>query len=350
MRMVRNILVIQTAFIGDVILTLPLLQTLKEFFAGARIDFVAVPKAAEVCMSHPAIDELIVYDKRGVDRGFAGLRKLAQLLRGKSYDLAVVPHRSIRSALLAFASGAPIRIGFNRSAGRFLLTKVVPYRKDLHEVDRNISLLEGIGIRDVGKVLPGVFPQESDRKRVDALLAEFRIKGRDRLVAIAPGTIWNTKRWPKEHFAALAGELAKDRFSVVLIGGPDDVELCSQIKDSSGAGAVYNTAGMLSLLQSAELIRRCAVLISNDSAPMHLGVAVRTPVVALFGATVPEFGFAPIGDRDVVVETRGLRCRPCSSHGGDRCPIGTFECMLAIKPERVLAKMKSVLENKDRTS
>ena len=344
MRTVRNILVIQTAFIGDALLTLPLVRGVKEFFPDAHVDVLVTPRAQELFQNHPDIHDAIPFDKRGRDKGLAGLRAIVRLLRGRSYDLAFVPHRSLRSALVAWLARIPLRIGFHRSAGRFLLTKSVRYRNDLHEIDRNLSLLEGIGIMDHPMTLPRLYPSDDDRKAVEKLLFELEIGDVDRLIALAPGTVWNTKRWLKERFASLAVNLDDEGFEVVLVGGEEDRELCSEVRALSGSMKVHNTAGRLSLLQSAELIRRCRLLVSNDSAPMHLAVGVRTPVIAVFGATVPEFGFAPKGKFDSVVEIRNLRCRPCSSHGGDRCPIKTFECMTRITHERVFHHVMDALE------
>jgi heptosyltransferase-2 len=168
-------------------------------------------------------------------------------------------------------------------------------------------------------------------------------KKHDSLVAIAPGSVWNTKRWPKEHFITLAKMLMDDGISIILIGGRDDLALCSEIRNALGGNAV-NAAGMLTLLQSSELIQRCVVLVSNDSAPVHLAAGVRTPVVAIFGATAPHFGFAPRGANDLVVEIDGLSCRPCAIHGGKRCPIKTFVCMNDLKPELVFTKVKMVID------
>ena len=341
--MVKRILVVQTAFIGDVILTLPLVQVLKDFMPAAEIDLVVVPRAADVCRNHPAIHELIPYDKRDTERGWSGWRSKARDLRQRRYDLAFVPHRSLRSAFLAFAARIPLRVGFKRSAGKWLFTRRIPYDGDAHEITRNLSLLEGIGVHDLGTVLPTVYPGEVEQREVDELLSTKELAGAKTLVAIAPGTIWNTKRWPKERFAGLARTLAQKNIGVILIGGPDDAALGDEVRDQASHPLVQNLAGKLSLLGSAECIRRCKVLVSNDSAPMHVAVAVRTPVVAIFGATVPAFGFAPVGANDTVVETRGLRCRPCSIHGGEKCPIGTFECMMNISVERVLQRVEDRL-------
>ena len=344
MRPIKRILVVQTAFIGDVILTLPLVQVLKEFIPQAEIDVVVVPRASEICRNNPSIARVIEYDKRGKDSGWRGFRRIVALVKERDYQIAILPHRSLRSALTALLAGIPLRVGFRKGGGRFLFNKSVPYDQEKHEVERNLSLLSAIGIRDLGKVLPLVYPSRSDQAAATKILAGIPVKRRSNVIAVAPGTIWNTKRWLKERFVELIKMLHDDGFAVVLVGGKEDVDLCSSIIVEADRKYVVNTAGSLTLLESAELMRRCRLTVSNDSAPMHLSVAVGTPVVAIFGATVPSFGFAPYGPHDAVVETRGLHCRPCSVHGGDECPIKTFECMVQITPDRVFSRVMAVLE------
>jgi heptosyltransferase II len=336
----RRILVIQTAFIGDVILTLPLIQVLKRNFQDAQIDVVATPRAAGLFANHPAIHRVIQYDKRGMDSGVKGFIHLEREISAGRYELAIVPHRSIRSALLAYFSRIKRRIGFDNSAGRWFFTDIVQYHINRHEIERNLSLLEALGVTSSHRELPSLYPCEADRQAIDQVLEHSGINQTRELISIAPGTIWNTKRWPKERFAQVARQLAGEGHSVVLIGSDADQPLCNEIKSLADEEHVLNTAGTLTLLQSTELIRRSSVIITNDSAPMHIGVAVRTPVVAIFGATVPSFGFSPYGDHDVVVETLGLTCRPCSIHGGHACPIKTFECMNNIESDRVLTSVR----------
>jgi len=343
----QKILLVQTAFLGDVILTLPLVQVAKRIFPETQIDFVSVPRTAPVLHGHPAVTRVLEFDKRANDRGIPGLWRFSKKLQQERYDVALIPHRSLRSALLAKLSKIPVRVGFDTSSGRWFLTHTVPYRKDIHEIDRNISLLGPLNVSWKGRELPGLYPSDADRMVVEELLQE--IPGdKSSLIALAPGTVWNTKRWPKERFAELARRFMADGMTVVLVGGNDDRDLCEQIcqwaespRERAGTpNRIINAAGRLSFLQSAELLRRCRLLVCNDSAPMHLAVAMRTPVVAIFGATVPEFGFAPYGDHDVVVETKGLECRPCSIHGGNACPIKTFVCMNNITSDRVYDQAK----------
>jgi heptosyltransferase II len=342
----QRILILQTSWIGDVILTLPLLQAARNRWEKAHIAFVAVPVSAEVVTNHPAVDEIVLFDKRGKDAGLNGMRSLVRRLAAGRYDVALVPHRSLRSALAACLSRVPRRIGFRTSAGRLLFTDLVEYQKDAHEIRRNLALLAPLGGASTDTGLPDLFPTPEDRAIVDRLVGEALPasgNGRSAMIALAPGSIWETKRWPKERFLQLAELLIANDFIVALIGGPQDSRLCNEIQGALRTGSVVNGAGRLALLQSAELIRRCKALVTNDSAPMHLAVAVRTPVVAIFGATVPQFGFAPLGEHDQIVETPGLACRPCSIHGGRACPVGTFECMMKIAPSDVLASVNMIV-------
>ncbi len=339
----ENILIIQTAFIGDVVLTLPLIQVCKRFFQEATIDVVAIPRTAEILKTHPAIRDVIVYDKRGTDKGIRGMMRVVRLIRSRLYDLALVPHRSLQSAIVARLGNIPMRIGFNSSEGAFLFSMTVRYKRTLHEIERDLSLLTPLGAGSDGKELPNLYPADDDKHVVDQLLSEWNVREMSGCVAIAPGSVWNTKRWLEERFVELSQLLVQNDFAVILVGGPEDVNLCERIQQRANSSSLFNASGRLSVLQSAELIGRCKVLVSNDSAPMHLAVAMRTPVVAIFGPTVPEFGFAPQGERDTVVQIKGLRCRPCSIHGGNKCPIKTFDCMVGITSQQVYAKIEELI-------
>jgi heptosyltransferase-2 len=340
----RNILVFQTAFIGDVVLTLPLLQVLREQFPDASITALTTPTAAGLLGGHPAVTRSIEYDKRGKLRGPGGMATMITMLRKEKFDTALIPHRSLRSALVCRAADIPVRIGFKTALGRRLMTKTVPYIAADHEIVRNLSLAKPLGVHPDNRPLPRLYPSETDRQAVNDVLGKEKggeKKGR-KVIAIAPGSVWNTKRWPEENYIELVRLLTKEGCAIILVGGEADRELSGRIVSAPGISSVIDATGKLSLLQSAELLGRCAALVSNDSAPMHLAVAMRTPVVAIFGATVPSFGFAPMGRLDRIVETNGLRCRPCGKHGGKRCPVGTFECMQAISSVRVRNEVLSI--------
>jgi heptosyltransferase-2 len=339
----KRYLVIQTAFIGDAILTLPLIQALKNAEVETFVDVLVIPRTSGLFSNHPAVSEILTFDKNGKDRGLTGLQRVARLIAQHQYEAALIPHRSIRSALLPWLSRIPARIGFDRSAGWFLLTQTVPYELSLHEVGRNLRLLEPLGIHLNGKVLPNLYPSREDVQVVNAFLMQRNLKDTSAVIGIAPGSVWKTKRWPKERYAELSRRLVEQGLAVVLVGGEQDQSLCQEIQAFAASQRVALAAGQLSLLQSAELIRRCEAFVSNDSAPLHIATAMRTPVVAIFGSTVPEFGFAPYGEKSVVIETKGLSCRPCSTHGRQRCPIKTFECMENISTELVFNKVQEIV-------
>jgi heptosyltransferase-2 len=340
---ISKILVIQTAFIGDLVLTTPLIRAIRRGFPYARISVLAIPQTADLLVGNPHVDNVVLYDKRGKERTIRAFLKLVDRLRKEHFDLAIVPHRSFRSALLAALSGIPQRIGFNTSIGAFLFTHRVFYRKDAHEIERNLDLLNRFGICLQDKS-PEIFPSLQDRERITEFLRENGIQTSHKLVAIAPGSVWSTKCWPPERFAEVARLLFEQfEIKVVLIGGEADRQLCQQIAKVLPRGVGTVAAGQMSLCQSAALLERCTLLLSNDSAPVHLSVAMKTPVVAIFGPTVPAFGFAPWGEGHTVVQKQ-LKCRPCGVHGSKRCPRGHFQCMKGISPERVLGEICTILQ------
>ncbi len=333
-----KILIIQTAFLGDVILTTPLVNALFRSIKGAAIDFLTTPASAGLVETNPAVREVLIYDKRGRDRGLAGIRKIAGELHNRAYDVCISPHRSLRSAYLTYRSGAELRIGFNTSSWRGAFSHIVPYRHDIHEIERNLSLLNPLEI-PVKPEKPSVIPDENDREVVESVLAETGGVSADRLFAVAPGSVWPTKRWPAGHYADFCRQLAAIDFKPVLIGSSGDGPLCRQISDL--AGNALNYAGKFTLRQTACLLTKCRGLLTNDSAPLHLGMAADIPVFAIFGPTVPGFGFAPFGENGFVIERKDVGCRPCGIHGGKKCPVKTFACMELITAGEVFKKVQA---------
>lgn len=328
--MSKRVLIIQTAFLGDAILTLPMLQILKEKNPDWKIDFLCIPATSILFKHNPLVNKLIVYDKRGED-SFSRIKKE---LKG-SYDIVISPHRSARSSLLAFFSKAKKRITFDKSALNFLYTDKVNYIQDIHEIQRNLSLLKPLGIEENDIIKPELFLNKDEQNKIDNLLIEKKINEGDDLIAIAPGSVWFTKKYPKEKFAEVLNLLKNTNSKIFLIGGEADREVGEFLISNSQNKNIVNTIGRLDVLESAELIKRCRVLLTNDSAPLHIANSVGTKVISLWGATVPQFGFFPYGNEDVILETEGLACRPCSIHGGKTCPIGTFICMNNIKEQIV---------------
>ena len=330
-----DVLIIQTAFAGDLILTTPLIAAIADHFPGAGIDVLCIPGTAGLLAGNPHVRDAVVYDKRAKRPGLtAMMRRLAR----SGYDVCVSPHRSLRSSLLARASGAAKRIAFDRAAAAWLFTDTVRYDDSAHEVERNCALMTPLGAAPTGCGRPELYPAEKDRAAVDLLL-----QGEDDrpLFCMAPGSVWATKRWTEEGFVKLGRTFAEE-YRVVLTGGPDDAALCGRITAALPPGTV-NAAGALSFLASADLIRRARILVSNDSAPVHVASAMGTPVVEIFGATVPAFGFTPSGVPYRIVERSDLSCKPCAIHGGVRCPIKTFECMQGLPADDVIRAARALL-------
>jgi len=325
------------------ILTTPLLARLG---TEGEVHVVATPANAGVLANHPAVTSVILYDKRALDRGLGGLRRVAAALRATGATTAYLAQGSWRTSALARLAGIEARIGFATSDGRWFYTQRVPYDRDRHHAQRLWMLASPAGGSDEVPVLrPALYPSAADVARVDELLEAAGVHHSERLVALAPGSVWATKRWPS--YAALAADLVAQWSDarVVVLGATGDTALAAAIVAAvtqQGGRPALDTTGQLSLLGSAALLARCAVLVSNDSAPLHLASAMNTPTVALFGPTVPALGFGPLAERRQVIEESPLACRPCHAHGPIRCPLGHWRCMRDIAPSRVAAAVAAV--------
>jgi heptosyltransferase II len=341
-------LVVQTSFLGDTVLTTPLIA---ELATRGPVDVVVTPASAPLLARNPDIHELFVYDKRGADAGLLGFRRLAQRVRapdareGAPPAIAYLAQRSARSGALALAAGYTQRVGFEASAGQTLYTARVPYRDDRHHAERLWRLAfhaESNGARDTppdgGAMRPKLFPGSEERAAVDALLGPD-IDSRP-LIALAPGSVWATKRWPG--YAELAKRLAA-RYRLALIGGRSDSSDAASIAEFSGAQGVVDGTGSLTLLASAELIGRAKLLVTNDSAPQHLASAMGTPTITIFGPTVEEFGFGPLAPTSISLGLDALACRPCHHHGPPRCPLGHWRCMRELGVDAVAIAVDEVL-------
>ena len=336
----KKILIIQTAFIGDVVLTTPLIRATALQYKNAKIDIIVTLVSADILENNPFIRNIIQYDKKNKKSGINDFIKLVKTVKQNHYDLVISPHRSLRSALIAWFSGAPQRIGFNTSAAPYLYTHKVIYHKNLHEIERNLELLQNKG-KDKKTFIPEIFTNDNDENKINSYITEASVSGSN-FIALAPGSVWATKRWPKQYFQKLIKLLSTKNNSIFLIGGIEDQKLCQEI--SLSQKNVYNTAGLFTLKQTTALLKKCKFIVTNDSAPLHLGVAAKIPVYAIFGPTVPAFGFYPYGENHVIIEHK-LECRPCGIHGGPSCPIKTHDCMIKITPEEVYGILKNEVQN-----
>lgn len=332
-------LVIQTSYLGDVILTTPLIAELAK---RGPVDVLATPVGATALANNPLVRSVIRYDKRSTYGSALGLWHTIKELRSRRpYDAAYLAQGSFRSGLLAMLTGAKERIGFASSTGRALYTKQMPYRPDRHHAERlwSLAMSEHVTPPARERIRPRLFPSDEDRARVDSLLRRNGT-GSEPFVALAPGSAWGTKRWP--YYEALAKRLAAD-FRIAVVGSSADAATAAQIIEALPADSVINAAGTLPLLASAELIGRAQAIVTNDSAPQHLASAMGTPTLSIFGPTVPEFGFGPLAERHAVAGHKGLSCRPCHRHGPQRCPLGHWRCMRELTPEYIASLLTEVL-------
>ncbi len=336
-------LVVQTAFLGDAVLTLPLLSVLRRSGGSNWIGVVASPPGAEFLREQGVADLVVEYDKRGVDRGLSAYWRLISEIKELHIDVALVPHRSLRSALLPALAGVPVRAGFDESGGRLFLTDVVKYRSRDHEIERVVALAGPVGVvPESGRVPFDIRVPPGETEALGAVLSECGIEVGRALVAISPGSRWSTKRWLPDRFAGVARALSAEHgMTAVVVGSDADREVGAVVSASAGSDVVDLT-GRLGLGEWVALLDRAELLISNDSAAAHVAAGVGTPVVAIFGPTVESQGFAPYIDRAVIIGV-DLSCRPCGRHGSDRCCQDTHACMMGISESTVLKAANRLL-------
>ncbi|MFH1784225.1 MAG: lipopolysaccharide heptosyltransferase II [bacterium] len=338
---ITRILIIQTAFLGDVVLTIPLIVSVKKKFPESFLAVMAIPSTKDVLEAHPAIDELIVFDKKGSEKGLFAFIKLIKKIKSKDFDIAILPHRSFKSALMVWLAQIPRRLGFDRSQGSIFLNELVAYDVKKHDLERNLDLAKEIDATTSDKEI-FINTDKEDWLVVEDILKAEGISSTDVVIGISPGSVWPTKRWLAKRFALLSDRIIKELGAkVVVFGGPKDVMQVEQVMTAMKEKAL-NLSGRLSLKQLAAFIKRCRVFVTNDSGPMHIAVAGKVPVVAIFGPTTRELGFYPYGDGNTVIE-KNLDCRPCGLHGGRKCKKQTFDCMELITVSEVFIVVKDKL-------
>ena len=321
-----NILIIHTAFIGDIVLSTALISKLKEKYPDSDIYYLTTPLGKEILKNNPKIKEVIVYDKRGKDKGFGAFISFVRKIRNLKIDVCLTPHRYLRSSVLSLLSGAKIRVGYNIANLSFVFNKKIKYDKTKHEVEKLLSFVDD----DNKRFELEMYPSEKDEIKIDSLVKN--LSENKKIILIAPGSKWFTKKWPEEYFKILIQNLAKrDDLLIIITGGKEEKEIELNL-DSK----VLDLRGEISLLELAELTKRAILVVSNDSAPIHITSAFpNTRIIGIFGPTVKEFGFFPWSKNSKVFEINGLYCRPCAIHGGNSCPEKHFRCMKEITPDLI---------------
>jgi heptosyltransferase-2 len=338
---VARILVVQSGFLGDVVLTTPLVSALRRRHPTAHLAMLVTPAAAPLVAHHPGLDAVLVDDKAGGGRGARGLAALVGRLRRERFTLALAAHKSLRTALALRGAGIARRIGFATAPGARLYSERVPRPLELHDRDRMLGLLAPLGgpPPSVEERRPWIALDAATRARAATLLAAPLAEGRP-LAAICPGSAWRTKRWPIPSYGRLVRELEERGYRCVLLGSPVERATTAAVRAAAGDRGI-DLAGRTDVGLLAATLARMAVVVSNDSAPMHLAGALGVAQVAIFCATRPAQGYGPLGSRALVVE-KDLACRPCGRHGGVRCPRGTDDCMELVEVAAVAAAIARV--------
>ncbi|WP_320006637.1 glycosyltransferase family 9 protein [Maridesulfovibrio sp.] len=334
----------QTAFLGDAVLTLPLIKGLALRFPEAEIHLFVRKGVEALFAGQPELAGVHAFDKRGAQKGLGAARAYGAELGRQGFDLFISAHTSMRSAVVAMSSSIKDRIGYDAPwYNRFVYSQTVQRRFDeLEEVERLLALGGPLGIS--GKALEVMLELPAD------VLGEaesfFKGLGDVPIVGIHPGSTWETKKWPERNFAEVIDKCVAAGYKVIFFGGPDEKELCSSIlKQVRKADAVVSLAGKLGLQQLAAYIRQLDVYLTNDSGPMHIAWIQKVPVVAMFGPTVRRFGFFPRGDNSTVLESpEELKCRPCGLHGGRVCREKHHKCMTDITVEMVWNRISQHIE------
>jgi heptosyltransferase-2 len=342
----HRILVIQTAFIGDVVLATALLQNLHAAYPSATIDILVRAGAQELFTDHPYINEVHVWNKK--KNKYQHLFQIIQSIRRIKYDVVINVQRYLATGVITVLSGAKKTIGFDKNPLGFLFSEVVKHRfgsaaeaaggaakqgATLHETSRNHALLASLTTAPVAK--PALYPSAAHFAAVQ------KFQGAP-YICMSPGSVWETKKMPAKNWIDLINAVPKN-YTIYLMGAPNEKALCAEILSGSSREGVINIAGELNLLEAAALIKGARLNYVNDSAPMHLASATNAPVAAIYCSTIPAFGYGPLSDTQFVVETlEHMPCKPCGLHGKKVCPLGHFNCGHSITTAQLLAPLSLI--------
>ncbi len=329
-----KILLVQLSFLGDTILSTPVIAGLKKIFPESTISVLTTPISSALVANDPFVEEVIVYDKRKKDKGMLNLFKKARQIKAKNFDKVYSIHRSHRTSTLLFLSCIPERIGFKDAKLSFLYTEQRDKKFDDHAAIRNLSLLfkdlpEDSFDKKLRLFEPGLQHISNDVKKIP----------KDYIV-MAPGSAWKTKQWHWQGYLKVAKYYIKQGTNIILIGGKEDMAICNKINENS---EVIDFSGKIPLSDTLYIMKHAKLLICNDSMSLHMASAFKIPTVVVFCATSPKFGFGPWQNANSkIIEDDTLECKPCRRHGSNKCPNNTEACM-KISAEKVIKACKELI-------
>jgi len=328
-----RILLVQTSFFGDLILSTPVIAALKRAFPEAELYVLTTPQAKALIGCDPLIKEVLTFAKRGREAGFFGLIRKARELRNIGFDRAYSLHKSFRTALLLWTAGIPVRIGFRSARGGFLYTDLRERNEAEHDVLRNLSLVQKECPDPQGELR--LFPPQQPADFITAQLPP------QPYAVLVPGSVWATKRYYAAGYRRVAEQLIADGIPVVLLGAAEEKLVCDEVGREL---PLLNLSGQTKLTDFLSILAGARVVVCNDSMALHAASAFKLPTVTIFCSTSPSFGFGPWRNNAIIVEHEQLPCKPCRRHGSRHCPLGTNRCMTEVPPERVIAAVHKVLK------
>ncbi|MEX2485503.1 MAG: glycosyltransferase family 9 protein [Brumimicrobium sp.] len=312
----KQFLIIQTAFLGDVILCTPLISELNRIYPNAKIDIVVRKGNEYLLKNNPKINQVYIWEKK---KGkYKSLISVIKQVRKNKYTEVINLQRFTSSGLICLFSISNLKIGFDKNVMSFMYDKRIKHdmNNGEHEVSRNLKTITHHGAKSL--IRPELFPSEEDYTNVEKFKNE-------EYFCLAPASVWETKKLPLNKWVELIKILNK-KGQVYLIGGSDDIKLCNSLLEKLDKTPVI-LAGKLSLLESAALMKDAKMNYVNDSGPLHIASAMNAPTRAFFCSTVERFGFGPLAEDSKVLEVNyDLYCRPCGIHGYKACPEGHFKC------------------------
>ena len=317
----KNILIIQTAFIGDAILASSVVEKMHQFFPQAKISILVRKGNESLYQEHPFLTQTLVWNKQ--DGKYKSLFRLLKTIRKQKFDTIINLHRFASSGFLTAFSKAQYTSGYDKNPFSFLFDHKSKHKigDGRHEIERYNDLIESITDKTIVK--PKLYPSFKQFSKIEPLVSQS-------FVCMAPSSVWFTKQLPKDKWIELCNSTPKE-IIIYLLGGPSDKELCEEIKNKSSHSNIKILAGELSLLESCELMKHAKMNYVNDSGPLHLASAGNSPTTAFFCSTVPAYGFYPLSYNSTVIEVNNLDCKPCGLHGYKTCPKNNFRCGNEIK-------------------
>lgn len=326
----NKIIIIQTAFIGDVVLATPLIEKLRKFYPDSQIDFL-LRKGNEVLLNdNPHLNKVLIWNKK--QKKFKHLLQLLKEIRKNKYDYVINIQRFTSTGILTAFSRAKYKIGFHNNPLALFFTHEIKhvFEKGTHETERNLKLIESI--TDNQKELPKLYPTENHYVNIQKYQTQ-------KYVCLAPTSVWFTKQYPIDRWIEFCNAIPAE-YKIYLLGAPNDFNACEEIESKSTNKNIVNIAGKINLIESAALMKTATMNFVNDSAPLHLCSAMNAPCTAIFCSTIPEFGFGPLSDDSIIIDiNKELDCRPCGIHGHKECPINTFKCAYDIDLKRLLDRI-----------